>query len=40
MNKLDPLRVIFRRAVRDDLVAVDPARGLSANRLARLTGVS
>jgi integrase len=27
-NKLDPLRVLFRRAVRDELVAIDPTDGL------------
>ena len=27
-NLLDPLRVIFRRAVQDDEIAVDPTRGL------------
>ncbi|MCZ4492087.1 MAG: site-specific integrase, partial [Conexibacter sp.] len=27
-NKLDPLRVMFRRAVRDDVIAVDPTEGL------------
>ena len=33
-NKLDPLRVLYRRAVRDELVAVDPTDGLElpANR--------
>jgi integrase len=27
-NKLDPLRVIFRRALRDDVIALDPTDGL------------
>jgi integrase len=27
-NKLDPLRVLFRRAVRDELIAIDPTDGL------------
>jgi integrase len=31
-NTLDPLRVIFRRAVRRDLVAVDPTEGLELRR--------
>jgi integrase len=28
LNKLDPVRVIFRRAMRDDLIAVDPTEHL------------
>jgi len=32
-NKLDPVRVIFRRALRDDLVAVDPTVGLELPRV-------
>ena len=33
-NKIDPLRVLYRRAIRDDLVGVDPTHGLElpANR--------
>ena len=31
-NALDPLRVIYRRAIRRDLVAVDPTRGLELRR--------
>ncbi len=31
-NQLDPLRVIFRRAVRRDLVAVDPTKGLELRK--------
>ena len=27
-NKLDPLRVMFRRAIRDDVIAVDPTDGI------------
>jgi integrase len=33
LNKLDPLRVIFRRAIRDDLVTVDPTVGLDLPRV-------
>lgn len=32
-NKLDPLRVVYRRAVRDDLVAVDPTVELELPRI-------
>jgi integrase len=28
LNKLDPLRVVCRRALRDDVIAVDPTKGL------------
>ena len=31
-NTLDPLRVIFRRAIRRDLVTVDPTKGLELRR--------
>lgn len=33
-NKIDPLRVLYRRAIRDDLVSIDPTHGLElpANR--------
>jgi integrase len=31
-NQIDPLRVIFRRAVRRDLVAVDPTKGLELRK--------
>jgi integrase len=31
-NALEPLRVIYRRAIRRDLVAVDPTRGLELRR--------
>ncbi|MDP2711614.1 MAG: site-specific integrase [Solirubrobacteraceae bacterium] len=31
-NTLDPLRVIFRRAIRRDVVAVDPTKGLELRR--------
>jgi integrase len=31
-NTLDPLRCLFRRAVRDDVVAVDPTDGLELHR--------
>lgn len=31
-NKLDPLRVIYRRALRDDLISVDPTDGLELER--------
>ncbi|HTA73317.1 MAG TPA: tyrosine-type recombinase/integrase [Gemmatimonadaceae bacterium] len=31
-NQLDPLRVIYRRAIRRDLVSVDPTKGLELRR--------
>jgi integrase len=31
-NTLDPLRVIYRRAIRRDLVAIDPTKGLELRR--------
>jgi integrase len=31
-NQLDPLRVIYRRAIRRDLVAVDPTKGLELRK--------
>lgn len=34
-NKLDPLRVLYRRALRDDLVTVDPTDGLELPALQR-----
>lgn len=33
LNKLDPLRVIFRLAMRDDFVSVDPTEGLELPRV-------
>ena len=41
-NAINPLRVIFRRAIRDELVAVDPCAGLDlpANRGRRLRVVA
>jgi len=32
-NKLDPLRVVYRRAIRDDLVGTDPTAGLELPRV-------
>jgi len=33
LNKLDPLRVVFRRAIRDDIVSVDPTVSLELPRV-------
>lgn len=33
-NRLDPLRVIFRRAIRDDLMNIDPTEGLELPRVS------